>query len=90
VKKCINWSVLTPSRESDIELTIFRSTLRISQSAEQIEVPHKRLTLLGWVGLMSSNIEKYCPPLSAFLRVHRIDLSFPHLIFVGGTLRMGH
>ena len=86
----MNWSVLTPSRESDIEHTISHNTLRISQSAEQIEVPHKGLTLLGAAGLLSCNTEKYCPPLLTFLRVRRIDLSFSNIIFFGGTLRMGH
>jgi len=86
VKEGRNWSVLTPSFESDIELMISHNRLGLSQSAEQIEVPHKGLILLGSVGLLSSNTEKYCPPLLAFLRVRRIDRSFPHITFVGGTL----
>jgi len=72
------------------ELPISHNRLGISQSAEKFEIPHKGLTILDSVGLLSSNTEKYCPPLLAFLRVHRIDLSFPNIIFVRGTLRMGH
>jgi high-affinity Fe2+/Pb2+ permease len=82
--------VLTPSYESDIELPISHNRLGISQSTEQIEVPHKGLILLGSIGILISNTEKYCPPLLAFLRVHRIDPSCPYIIFVGGSLRMGH
>jgi hypothetical protein len=72
----MNWSVVTSSRESDIELTISHNRLGISQSVEQTEVPHKGLIPLGSVGLMICNTEKYCPPLSTFLRVHRIDRHF--------------
>ena len=60
------------------------------QSATQIEVPRKGLILMGSLGLMSSNTGKYYPPLLTFLRMHIIDLSFPKIIFVGGTWRMGH
>jgi hypothetical protein len=69
---------ITPSRETDIEFPVSHNRLGISQSAEQIEIPHKGLILLCSVVLLSSNTEKYCPPLIAFLRVHRIDLSFPN------------
>ena len=61
--------------------------LGISQSTEEIEIPHKGLILLGSLGLLNSNTEKYCPPLLTF---HRTDHSFPNIIFVGGSLRMVH